>query len=150
MLVVRGGEHDYRTRRHTLDDLKAAEPRHVDVEEEDVDRIRGDASEALGRIGRAAHDLDATGGLEHAGKPLEGERLVVDEKGAQRRARAHGVANRGNEIVTSAPPSRRPISSVASAPKRAASRPRRLSSPCPTRIASAAKPGPSSQTDSRT
>ena len=77
----------------------------MDVEEEDVDPLGRDLLEALRGIGRLANDLHASGGLQHPPQALEREGLVVDEKGAQHRARTHAVAARGSQIVTSVPPS---------------------------------------------
>src|SRR2546428_5894838 len=108
VLVVGGREHDHRSRRDALDDLEAAEARHVDVEEQDVDGFRGDRGEAVDRIGGAADDLDAPGGLQQAGEALERPRLAVDSESAEQGAPAHASPGRGWGTAPRGPPSRRP------------------------------------------
>ena len=87
----------------------------MDVEEDDVDGVGGELRERLRGIRGATDDCDALARLQQASETLEGERLVVDEERAQKRAHAPGLV-RGSETVTSVPPSRRLTPSMAAPP----------------------------------
>ena len=117
MVLVRGREDDQGVRRQPFSDLEPAQPRHVDVEEDDVDRVGGELRESLRRVRSATDDCDAAARLQQASETLERERLVVDEERTQKRGHAPGLV-RGSETVTSVPPSRRPTLSMAAPPKR--------------------------------
>src|SRR5262245_6293836 len=148
VLVVRSREDDAWTGGQPFHDLKAAQPGHVDIEEQHVGAGQCHLLEPALGIGLPAHDLDTARRLQHPRETLERQRLVVDEIRANRAPDCHASSRpaRGIATVISVPPSRGTIVSVAAPPKRAARRPFRLSSPWPGTIASAEKPGPSSQT----
>src|SRR5512140_1033158 len=115
----------------------------------------GDRLDGRFRIGRLAHDLDTAGRLEHSRQPLQGQRLVVDEKHPPHDAAsvsASGAASGaavgagpGRSIVTPAPAETASGAMTrAVAPYKASSRARRLSSPWPGTQIGPVNPGPSS------
>src|SRR5262245_41719410 len=148
VLVVRSREDHARTGGQPLHDLEAAQPGHVDIEEQHVGAGRCHLLEPTLGVGLSAHDLDTARRLENPRETLERQRLVVNEIRADRATRRHARSwpVRGIVTVINVPPSRGAIVIRAALPKRAARRPFRLSSPWPGTIESAEKPGPSSQT----
>ena len=57
------------------------------------------------RIGRLSDDFDTAGPVEQPAQTFQGERLVIDQEGAQRRRLAHAASVvTGSASVTTAPP----------------------------------------------
>src|SRR5215831_8097628 len=149
VVIIGGDEHDQRARGEPLEQLEAGHPGHVDVEEERLDLARWNFDQrGLGR-GRRPHHVDPPGRFQALHHLLERPWLVVDDVSAEPAAHARSaIATRaGSDIVILAPSSPCVAASVASGPKRTASRERSVSSPWPAGASSRSKPGPSSHTE---
>ena len=65
-----------------LDHRKAVEARHLDVEEDEIGLVGLDRSDRLAPVRAGVDDLDVVMRLQAQLQPLDGERLVVDQDGA--------------------------------------------------------------------
>ena len=84
-MVRIGGDEDHERRlnlHQPLDDREAVEAGHLDVEKDEVGLVRLDRSDRLAAVLAAVDDLDVLVRLQTKLEPLDGERLVVDEDGA--------------------------------------------------------------------
>ena len=83
MVAISGDEDEQRRLdlHQPLDDRKAVEARHLDVEEDEVRLVGLDRPDRLAAVGRGADHLDVVMGLEPEPKPLGGKRLVIDQNG---------------------------------------------------------------------
>jgi hypothetical protein len=91
VLVEGGGEDDLRTREllveELLDDGKAVEAGHLDVEEDEVWLVETYEVDGLDAVGALSEDFDAAGFFEEVDELLAGEGFVVDDDGGERSAR---------------------------------------------------------------
>src|SRR5215813_13665918 len=83
-LLIRCGKDDQRLRAKLAQNIKAAHFRHLDIEKDYIRTDLLNGCHRLNRIGARACDLNPAGCAEHTRKPLEGERLVVNQKCAHR------------------------------------------------------------------
>jgi len=70
-----------------LEDCEAAEPRHLDIEEDNIRPVRANQLDGLDAVRALRQDLNPLGGLEQIEQLLPGEWLVVDDEGGK----CHGV-----------------------------------------------------------
>ena len=89
---MRRGEDDdgAALRRQPVEHVEPVEPRHLDVEQEEVHVLVPEQVERLDPVRRLADEADAPGvdeRLEEAGEPAAGRRFVVNEQGAKHRGR---------------------------------------------------------------
>jgi hypothetical protein len=87
IFVVRRGEYDERLLGESRQQFKSGHPRHLDIEKQHVDGSppgSGEKTERLGGIGGAAGDFYFIVARQQACEPLQGQRLVIHEIGAQR------------------------------------------------------------------
>src|SRR5688500_4207797 len=81
MVGISGDEHEQgRLDLHqALDDGKAVEAGHLDVEEDQIGLVGLDGADRLATVRAGVDDLDVVMGLESKLQALDGERLVVDQ-----------------------------------------------------------------------
>ncbi len=83
-MVAKGGdEHEQRRLdvEKPLDDRKAVEAGHLDVEENQVGLVGLDLPDRLASVRCGCHDFDVVMGFQPELEPLRGKRLVVDQDG---------------------------------------------------------------------
>lgn len=85
-----------------FEEAEAVEAGHLDVEEEQVGRVRFEISEAFFGVFELAGDVEAGRVGEHAANALAGEAFVIDDYCAYV---GHGSGRMGMRMVTSKPPS---------------------------------------------
>jgi hypothetical protein len=87
-VVVEGGdEHHLRAapappRGRAFEQREAVATGHLDVEQQQVDRVRGEEGDGRVGVGAVADDLDVGLVGEQPPQPPPGDRLVVDDEGA--------------------------------------------------------------------
>ena len=84
-VVAIGGDEDEQRRldlHQPLDHRKAVEARHLDVEEDEVGLVGLDRADRLAPVRAGVDDLDVLVRLEAQLQPLDGQRLVIDQDGA--------------------------------------------------------------------
>ena len=83
MVAVSGDEHEQRRLdvHQPLDHRKAVEPRHLDVEEDEVGLVGLDLADRLAAVGGGGDDFDVVMRLEPQLQPLGRQRFVVDQDG---------------------------------------------------------------------
>ena len=79
---------------HAARHLEAAEPRHLDVEEDDVRLQPVDGRQRFDAVAGLADDLDAADLSEQVAELVAGQLFVVDEHGAQ--VHGHAVTRSGS------------------------------------------------------
>src|SRR6185436_8455764 len=101
VLVVRGGEHDARQPVELGQQVEAAAPRHLDVEEHEVGRELLDARPRLVDVAGLADDLDGGKYLEQAPQLAARERFIVDDQRLHAGSRRVAVAAAGRDRSSS-------------------------------------------------
>ena len=87
VLVVGGGEDDEGLHGEAREQIESVDAGHLNVEEEHVDGRGGcvvEIGEGTGGIGGGGNDFQIVEAREEARQALDGERLIVDEIGAER------------------------------------------------------------------
>ena len=83
MLVISGDEHEQRRLdvHQPLDHRKSVEPRHLDVEEDEVGLVGLDLADGLAAVGGGGDDFDVVMRLQPQLQALRRQRFVVDQDG---------------------------------------------------------------------
>ena len=84
-MVAIGGDEDEQRRldlHQALDHREAVEARHLDVEEDEIRLVGLDRADRLAAVRAGVDDLDILVRLEAELQPLDGERFVIDQDGA--------------------------------------------------------------------